>query len=271
MDWSRFKFRLPKIRFSVLLLEKIIIGSFYTAVVLAAVGTLGYFYYQPYLKSLQAKDRYRYEEAVEEFKELEFIEAYQRLKALEEIEMAELYKERYKRWQKRYRKDRQFRTEQERERNEVMEKAKEARLERHKKSYQDIEYTNRLSGRLAERLRWGQATPWEKGLILREKCMHYLKLQQQEWTDPTNPQYKSGLPQTFQDIHLGGHTPEVFCTELIPLEDDPAAIDRAFKKLKDKLGYFQYLQLLGEIGVKENEVFSFHDKLERMTEDLAGT
>lgn len=271
MDWSRFKPRLPKIRFSVLLLEKLIIGSFYVAVVLAVTGTVGYFYYQPYLKTLQIKDRHRYEEAIEEFKELHFIEAYRRLKVLEALDMNELYQERYKRWQNRYRKDRQFRAEQERERKNVMEKAREARLERHKKSYKDIEYTNRLSGPLAERLRWGQATPWEKGLILREKCVHYLQRQQQEWLDPANPEYQSGLPQTFQDIHLAGHTPGVFCTELIPLGDDPAAISRAFDNMKDKLGYFQYLQLLGEIGVKENEVFSFHEKLEKMTGDLAGT
>jgi hypothetical protein len=234
-------------------------------------GTFGYFYYQPYLETLQAKDRYRYEEAVEEFKELHFVEAYQRIKALQAIEMAELYKERYKRWQKRYRKDPHFRSEQERERKEVMEKAHEARLARHQKRFKDIQYTNRLSGPLAERLRWGQASPWEKGLILREKCMHYLKRQQQEWMDPTNPEYKSGLPQTFRDSHLGGHNPEAFCTDLIPLKDEPAAIRGAFVNLKDKLGYFHYLQLLAEIGVKENEVFSFHDKLERMTEDLAGT
>lgn len=271
MNWPKFTFKLPRIRFSVLFLEKAIIASFYASLVLGVAGIFGYLYYEPYLETLQTKDRHRFEEAVEKFKDLKFVDAYRKLKALEEIEMAELYRERYERWKERYRKDETFRAEQKRERKELMEKARAARLAHHQKSFKDIEYTHQLSGPLVERLRWGQATPWEKGLILREKCMHYLRLQQEEWLDPANPEYRSGLPRTFQDTHLDGQTPEVFCTDLVPLEDNPAAIQRAFMNLKEKLGYFPYLQLLAEIGVKENEVFSFDDKLERMTEDLAGT
>lgn len=271
MDWTRFKFKLPKIRFSVYLLERLIIGSFYVSLLLIGFAVMSYFYLQPYFQTLKNKDAFRYQEAVGEFKSLHLIEAYRQFQALDEIDPKALYLERYERWQKQYKQDPKFRIEQERERKAVMEKAREARLEGHAKAIGNIRYTRQLTGLLAERLRWGQAEPWEKGLILREKCVHYLKQEQAERTNPANNRYQSGTADTFQDTHLDGLTPETFCTALIPLEDNRRAIGRAFQQLKEKLGYFQYLQLLGEIGMKESDVFSFTDKLERMTEDLAGT
>lgn len=275
MDWTRFasafKFKLPKIEFSVLLLEKIIIGAFYASIVFIVCGVMAYYYFQPYFQSLKNKDAFRYQQAMGEMKELHFLEAYHQFSELEDIEMKKLYLERYERWYKQYKKDPKFRREQRRERQETMEKAREARLEGHADAVSDIHYTNRLSGLLAERLRWGQAGPWEKGLILREKCVHYLKQEQAERVPTSKGEYPSSLLETFQDTRLDGMTPELFCTDLIPLADNPHAITRAFEKLKEKLDYFQYLQLLGEIGMKESEVFSFTEQLEGMTEDLAGT
>ncbi|CCQ91903.1 exported hypothetical protein [Nitrospina gracilis 3/211] len=275
MNWtqitSRFKFKLPRIRFSVLLLEKLIIAGFYASLMFIAFGVMAYYYFQPYFQSLKNKDAFRYQQAVGEIKELHFLEAFRQFSELEDIEMKKLYLERYERWQKQFKQDPKFRLEQRRERKETMEKAREARLEDHAKAVSNIRYTNRLSSMLAERLRWGQAGPWEKGLILREKCVYYLKQEQSERVSTPQGEYQSSLVETFQDTRLGGMTPELFCADLIPLEDNPRAIGHAFEKLKEKLDYFKYLQLLGEIGMKESEVFTFTEKLEGMTEDLAGT
>jgi len=120
-------------------------------------------------------------------------------------------------------------------------------------------------------LDWKNSGAWEKGLLLREKCIKFLEAEKKE-----NQRRKKihQLPRIASLLNKPRETsltaPEI-CEEWVPISHDESQVDLALENLKNKMDYFFLVQLLDEIGVPRQDVFSFPAQLDRMTGGFAGS
>lgn len=271
MDWDLIKLKFSGFRISIRLIERIIIGSFYVACVALGAIFVTWYYFQPYLHELKEKDAVRYKQISKDLTNFHWINAYLEARELEAISMEELYREKYNRFQKQFTEDKKFRKNILKKRKEELAEFRTTRLDQHKDQIHDIRYSKQLSGFLAQRIRWGLVSPWERGLILRDKCKHFVEEEKENWLKKFQEGLSVQPSGSFEGTHLHGLTAAEFCESLIPLRHEEKFVQRALQKMKNHLSYFQFLRLLQEIGVKEEEVFDLPSRLNRMTADIGGT
>jgi hypothetical protein len=113
---------------------------------------------------------------------------------------------------------------------------------------------------------WHKASPWEKGLLLREKCIKFFSLEKQASDRRLQARKFSSISAlTTSPLDEGNSIPEI-CARLVPITHDSKAPDQALEVLKNRMNYFYFNRLLNEIGVPSQEVFVFESRLNRMTE-----
>jgi len=271
MDWDLIKLKFSGLRISVRMIEQFIIGTFYVGCVVVGCLFVAWQYFQPYFHKLENKDAFRYERISKDISSFHWIRAYQQVRELEAISMEELYGERYGRFQVQFGEDKTFRKDILKKRKEDLEQFRNTRLTQHQDQIHDIHYTNRLTGFLAQRIRWGMVSPWERGLILRDKCKQFVEEEKENWLKKFQEGLSAQPSGSFEGTRLDGLTAAEFCESLIPLRHEEKFVTRALQSMKDHLSYFQFLRLLKEIGVKEEEVFDLPSRLNRMTADIGGT
>lgn len=271
MDWDLIKLKFSGFRISIRLIEQIIIGSFYVGCLVVGVLFVAWYYMQPYMHSLESKDAFRYKQISKDITNFHWIKAYLEARELETISVEDLHRENYKRFQKQFAEDKNFRKDLLKKRKEELAEFRITRLDQHQDQIHDIHYTNKLSGFLAQRLRWGLVSPWERGLILRDKCKYFVDEEKEHWLKKFQEGLSVQPSGSFEGTHLNGLTAAEFCESLIPLSHEEKFVQRALQKMKNHLSYFQFLRLLQEIGVKEEEVFDLPSRLNRMTADIGGT
>jgi hypothetical protein len=236
--------------------------------VVAAAGFGVYQWQKPSLQKLQEKDSYRYERMVDETVHLHWINAWNQYVALREIGPAELYRERYQRWKKQWQTNGEFRQSALRQKAEAREQVKKSQKEKYGQQEQELEQYRRKQDPAHLRVHWEQATPWQKSLILRDRCVRYLNQELEDYRQRRH--VKGSLHGAALLVQSRIANPSRLCREMVSLSHDAPSIHRALGKLKKGMNYYYFVRLLDDIGIPDSELFTVTGKLEGMTRDFNG-
>jgi len=238
--------------------------------VLAVVAAAVYEWQKPILKELQAKDAYRYERMTDQALNFHWINAWNQYAALKEISLAELYRERYLRWKHQWQTSGKFRQSALRQKAEARQQIKKSQAQQYDRQKQELERYRKKQDPVLLRVHWEQATPWQKSLILRDRCVRYLN---QELEDHRKRRHVKGSlhgAALLAQSRIANASPGNLCREMIPLSHDIPSVHRALGKLKQGMNYYYFVRLLEDIGMPDSELFTVTGKLEGMTRDFNG-
>jgi len=233
------------------------------AVILAAAVWYGS---RPMLEELKVKDAHRYQLMVHEVSRLHFIEAWQRWVELKGVSHDQVARDRYRRLINQWESDSAFRQ----EKNKAERAARIKNRHRRSQDYQSI--LGALNDTPLDprglRAHWASASVWEKGLLLREQCVRWLR---QEMEDHQNRRNLKGAVR-LEALPSGSFSvvPSARCSGWIPVGEDESAVAQAIQALQEGMNYYYFIRLMDEVGLAKNEGFDFSGKLQRMTDDFGG-
>ena len=224
--------------------------------------------YTPKLIGLKEKDPEIFDQIVRETRKLHLIEARRLLIKLDTMTPNEVYWHQYRNWKEKWSDNPEF-----------QQQALKDRLERwetegaeKKKAFdeqvgivedaREMESSKHLAGT------WNRMSPWEKGLVLREKCLEM-------FGEKMN---NSLLNRRFKNIHkassrLSGKEALYradFCENAIPLGHDETIVLKALENLKRDMNYFNFTRILSSVGIPHEHLFSYSGQLRKMTGSLGG-
>lgn len=219
----------------------------------------------PVLAVLKEKDPEKYETMLALATSFEFSKTMKNYTELDRMTYEEVLTVRYHSLNKKRQEDADFRESHWENEWELREGTRALKKEEHQNQLKELI-------RLSEKRRgsvllmdWKKSGAWEKGLLLREKCIKYLEIEKKE-NQGTRKLHK--LPRLAPLLRKPRETsltvPEI-CEKWVPISHDEAQVVRALENLKNKMDYFFFVQLLDEIGVSRQDVFSFPAQLDRIT------
>ena len=238
--------------------------------VVAAAGFGVYQWQQPALLKLQEKDPYRYEKMADEASDLHWVHAWNQYVELKEISLAELYQERYRRWQYQWATSEEFRQNVLRQKGEAREQIKKSQKKKYDHQEQELAQYRRKQDPALLRVHWEQATPWQKSLILRDRCVRYLNQELEDYRQRHHVKGSLHGAALLTQSRIANASPGSLCREMVSLSHDIPSVHRALGKLKTGMNYYYFVLLLEDIGIPDSELFTLNGKLEGMTRDFNG-
>jgi hypothetical protein len=238
---------------------------------LAGGGVLAWKEVAPVMAVLKEKDPEKFETMLADAKSFNFTNAMQRYNELDQMSYEQVLTVRYNAKKKKILEDDDVRLEQWEEELEARDETRELIKEERQNQMRDLILLSEKRPKNVLSLNWNQSGPWEKGLLLREKCIKYLEM---EKTAHQGIKKIHKLPRIAPLLDRPGElsltAPEI-CEEFVPISHDEIQVGLALETLKNNMDYFFFVQLLDEIGVPRQEVFSFPSQLDRMTGGYAGS
>jgi hypothetical protein len=238
--------------------------------VLVVAVAVVYEWQKPALQKLQEKDAYRYEQMVDEVSGLHWINAWNQYAALKEISPTELYQERYQRWKQQWAASAEFRQNVLRQKAQVREQIKESQIKKYSFEELELEQFRRKQDPVLLRVHWEQATPWQKSLILRDRCVRYLNQELEDYRQRHHVKGSLHGATLLAQSRIANASPGQLCREMVSLSHDTPSVHRALGKLKKGMNYYYFVRLLEDIGIPDSELFTVTGKLEGMTRDFNG-
>ncbi|PIQ96190.1 MAG: hypothetical protein COV67_10760 [Nitrospinae bacterium CG11_big_fil_rev_8_21_14_0_20_56_8] len=116
---------------------------------------------------------------------------------------------------------------------------------------------------------WKRSEPWQKGELLREKCIQYLETEKKESVMRQN---MLDLPRTAPLIEKPGqdsHGVSEVCARLVPPIRDEKGVVATLAVLKKEMNYYYFVRMVEDIGLPPDTVFDFDYKLSRMATDYS--
>jgi len=220
---------------------------------------------------LKEKDPENFKAMIVHVKSFDFKKAIKRYTELDQMTYEQVLTARYISMKRKIQEDDDFRRGQWEEELEAREETRELKKQERQRQVRDLILLSEKRPGNVLLLDWKKSGPWEKGLLLREKCIKYLEM---EKSSNQGRKKMHELPRIAllldKPRELSLTVPEI-CEEFVPISHDEVQVALALEKLKNKMGYFFFVQLLDEIGVPRQEVFSFPSHLDRMTGGYAGS
>jgi len=241
--------------------------------VLALAGGGVFFWKEvsPVMAVLKNKDPGNFEAMMVDAKSFNFKKAFQRYTELDQMTYEQVLTVRYHSMKRKIQEDDDFRRRQWEEELAAREKNREFEKQKHQRQVQALTLLSEKKPGNVLLLDWNKSGPWEKGLLLREKCIKYLEM---EKTANQGRKKIHKLPRIAPLLEKAREVsltvPEI-CEEFVPISHNERQVVLALEKLKNKMDYFFFVQLLDEIGVPRQDVFSFPSQLDRMTIGYAGS
>lgn len=199
-------------------------------------------------------------------KGLELVGMVQLFQEIKQLTQEEVYRLRYKRWKAKMQDDAEFNLSYWNEEVLLREETSSTKKEEWDQKLTDIEHSHMEGQENYFKEYWRKAKPWEKGLLLREKCIKFFSLEKQASGRRLQARKFSSISSlTASPLEKGNSVAEL-CTRLVPITHDAKAPEQALDALKNRMNYFYFNRLLNEIGIPPNEVFVFESKLNRMTQ-----
>ena len=250
------------------------------AILLVIVLGGGAFYaslqWKPIAIELSAKDQEKYDLMIAEAKSFGFGTAQKLYDELDAMTPEEAVNLRHSKWQKRLETDEEFR-------NAYLKEQFSARQQEsiERKSKYDSKLRNLVVRPQQDkflRANWEKSEPWQKVMILRQKCVKYLKMEEAVSRRRTNALELSRVASILDrpkkvscskktaDICLAVSVSE-YCMDLIPNTDSDKTILQTMQHLKEKMNHYYYLRLLDEIGVPR-EVLEFDQQLKGLSKNF---
>jgi len=225
----------------------------------------------PVLAVLEEKDPEKYATMIAQAKSLDFETAMQTHTELDRMTQEAVLTVRYNSWKKKKQQDPDFLKSHWEKEWEAREEEKVLKQEGRQEQVEDLNRQSEKVRGSALLVGWEKSGAWEKGLLLREKCIKYLGLEKNE-----NLKRKKvhKLPKIARLLSKPGEAsltlPEI-CEEWVPISHEEGQVTLALENLKNNMDYFFFVQLLDEIGVPRQDVFSLPAQLDRMTGGFAGS
>jgi len=238
--------------------------------VVVAAGFGVYQWQQPALLKLQDKDAYRYKQMVDAVSHLHWVRAWNQYVELKEISLAELYQERYRRWKQQWATSEEFRQNVLRQKEEAHEQIKKSHKQKYDHQKQELVQYRRKQDPALLRVHWEQATPWQKSLILRDRCVRYLNLELEDYRHRRHVKGSLHGAALLAQSRIANACPGSLCRGMVSLSHDAPSVYRALGKLKKEMNYYYFVRLLEDIGIPDSELFTVTGKLEGMTRDFNG-
>ena len=216
---------------------------------------------------LEDKDAEIYATMVDSFKALKVNGGLEKYEYLDTHSKRELFMIRYRAEKKRFLEDEEYRTEH--IKNETQ--SRKDRQERRRKVYQSrltgLEKSDQTATNADLKEKWQQSSSWDKGLVLREKCIEFLELQRRESGGkelrvPLDPDLSKVAP-------IGKIPVSESCMKWVPVGHEERVVEQALANLKQNMNYYYFSQLVEQAGIKSlDEVISFPEKIRGMTKGL---
>ena len=251
-------------------LGKIVPQVLTALLVLIVVAAAVYEWQKPDLHLLRDKDAYRYERMMDEVSGLHWINAWNQYVALKKIDPAELHQERYQRWKQQWNTSREFRQNVLRQKLEAREQIKKSQKKKYDLQQQELAQYHRKPDPSLLRVHWEQATPWQKSLILRDRCVRYLNQELEDYRQRRHVKGSLHGATLLTHSRIASASPGQLCREMVSLSHDVPSVHRALGKLKKGMNYYYFVRLLEDIGISDSELFTVTGKLEGMTRDFNG-
>ena len=207
---------------------------------------------------------------VDEASRLHWIHAWNQYVELKEISLAELYRERYQRWKQQWQTSMEFRQSALRQQAEAREHIKKTRAKERDHQKQELKQYRRKQDSALLRVHWEQATPWQKSLILRDRCVRYLNQELEDYRQRRHVKGSLHGAALLAQSRIANANPGSLCREMVSLSHDTPSVHRALGKLKKGMNYYYFVRLLEDIGISDSELFTVTGKLEGMTRDFNG-
>ena len=247
-------------------LIKLLTSLLVLTILITSIG--GYYAWKlkvrPKLVDLEAKDKVKYSEMFQHIKSLHFPQAQKLFLELEAMTQNEVTKLKYSKFNIRWQQDKEFR-------QEVLLKQKNIR-KRHKETMSYIYEGKQDSIYSSEKPKnwvlkeWGKMNPWEKGLVLREKCFKYLNQEFLKNKKRNNALALTRLDELGKKIFKSQDTSEL-CGKWIPIDQKEETVDKGLENLKKNLSYLGFSSILKELGISNSKIFSFSTQFNRFLHD----
>jgi hypothetical protein len=225
----------------------------------------------PVMAVLKEKDPEKYTTMVVQAKSLDFETAMKTYTELDGMTHEDVLTVRYNSWKKKKQEDPDFLQDHWEKEWEAREEEKALKQEERQEQVEDLVQLSKNGRKATLSVDWEQSGDWERGLLLREKCVKYLGIEKKE-----NQKRKKlhKLPKMALLLSKAGEAsltiPEI-CEEWVSISHEEEQVTLALENLKNNMDYFFFVQLLDEIGVPRQDVFSLPAQLDRMTGGYAGS
>ncbi len=238
-------------------------------IILIGIGFYQWKTLGPKFLELKTKHPEKYEKMIAKAKVLEIQEAKKLFEELDAMTESDVIMLRFKKMKKKWEmSDDKYRQDQLIERYTALKILKESRRKSYKSKVHEYAVRPVREEKLWLGKHWEKTSPWERGLILRNKCIHYLEKEKQK---DANRISRFSLPRSsiyLQTSETVARTSQL-CESWIPLSDNEAGVLLVLKNLRNHLDYFYFKQMIQDLGISEEAVLNFKGKTKRFTADYS--
>ena len=232
-------------------------------IVLCGGAFYGWQQFKPIAAELSAKDQEKFDLMVSEAKSFGFGTAqklYDELDAMTPEDVVNLH---HSKWQEKLETDEEFRKAYLKDQHEAKTKESIERKSRYDSKLRALIFKPEEKKLISAN--WIKSEPWQKVMILRQKCVKYLKMEERDSRRRTNALEISRVSSILdrpKKLSCGKKTADIclavavsdYCMDLVPNADDNEAILQAMRRLKGKMNHYYYVKMLGEIGVSGEDL-----------------
>ena len=118
---------------------------------------------------------------------------------------------------------------------------------------------------------WKKLELWKQKLILRDKCVKFVKKELADRKTQTSGLKISKISVLISRIGKKPLEIENLCENLVSSSTGQEDIQASILRLKESMNFFYFKQLLDEVGISRATVFQFKEELNRMTRDYHGS
>lgn len=241
--------------------------------ILSAFGW-GYMTWQNFLSDteiLKDKDEREYALMRKKFSGFSFKDGFKIYDHLKSTSKAEFVEMRFRELRDKWYEDKDFRKAEQTKESEERKRLKNEKAQEYEltsSGLQPLEGKYRIK---ALSIRWASAPPWQKTLLLREKCDKYLALEKQNAGKRRNIH---NLP-TIVTLTGGSGNNQLsipsLCEKIIPDGASEQELEKSLEALREQMNYYFFVDLLREAGIPKDTLYPPDDyRLKRMATDFVG-
>ena len=217
--------------------------------------------FKPVLAELEERHPEKYAQMVAEAKSFHIKETKRLYHAIESMTREEAINLRYGKWQEKRQADKEFNEKYYDDEllNRIV--VQEALLKDYQSRMDEIRELNDHQPVKVRFEQWKKTKPWKQRLILREKCVKYVKMEIKDREVFRRGLEISKVSTLMARLSNKPFPVELLCNDLVPVAKSPQKIQEAIQRLKATLTFNYYIRLLEEVGIPKKEIFLFNDEL----------
>ena len=245
-------------------------------VVLGGGAFYGWLQWKPIAAELSAKDQEKFDLMMAEAKSFGFGTAQKLYNELDTMTPEEVVNLRHSKWQEKLEKNEEFRTTYLEEQHKARQQESIERKSKHNLKLSTLIFKSE-EGKLLSTI-WKESEPWQKVMVLRQKCVKYLKMEEADSRRRTNALELSRVSSILdrpEKLSCDKKTADIclavavsdYCMDLVPNADDNETILQAMQRLKGKMNHYYYVKMIEEIGIPR-EGLDFGHQLKGLSENF---